>query len=198
MSKILVIDTSSKNLYVMLLDGQKTTKMVLKDSQKQHSVLLNETIEQVLSQAQTTLSQIDVYAVGIGVGSFTGIRVGVSVAKGYNLSTKSKFVEVNSLQTLAYTKKGCINCIADAGKGFYFAQYDGLNQITPPTLISAEEVEGFSKLSNTVIFDSEQDYSLAIEKQVRAKVEGGLFVSTLTPLYVRRCQAEEEREASAK
>jgi len=99
------------------------------------------------------------------------------------------------LQTLAYTKQGCINCLMDAGKGYYYAVYDGLNELTAPTLISEEQATEIKKLDNTVVFDSFCDYSDAIEKQVRAKVEQNIFSNTLTPLYVRRCQAEEEREA---
>ena len=45
MSKVLVIDTSSKNMYVMVLDGEKTTKKTLVDNQKQHSVLINGVID---------------------------------------------------------------------------------------------------------------------------------------------------------
>ena len=198
MSKVLVIDTSSKNLYVMLLDGDKTTKILLKDSQKQHSVLLNQTVEDILQQTSTKLVDIGVFAVSIGVGSFTGIRVGVSVAKGFNFLGKAKYIEVNTLQTLAYTKEGRINCLSDAGKGFYYAVYEGLKEITPPSLISNEQAMELSQLPNTVIFDLEEDYSIAIEKQVRDKIKNGVFSSTLTPLYVRRCQAEEERELNAK
>ena len=97
MSKVLVIDTSSKNMYVMVLDGEKTTKKTLVDNQKQHSVLINGVIDEVLQSAKVTLNDIDVFAVGIGVGSFTGIRVGVSVAKGFNLACRKKYIQVNSL-----------------------------------------------------------------------------------------------------
>ena len=92
MSKVLVIDTSSKNMYVMVLDGEKTTKKTLVDNQKQHSVLINGVIDEVLQSAKVTLNDIDVFAVGIGVGSFTGIRVGVSVAKGFNLACRKKYI----------------------------------------------------------------------------------------------------------
>ncbi|MBR5250591.1 MAG: tRNA (adenosine(37)-N6)-threonylcarbamoyltransferase complex dimerization subunit type 1 TsaB [Clostridia bacterium] len=198
MSKILVIDTSSKNLYLMLLDGIETTKIVLTDSQNQHSVLLNKAIDDLMAKTNTTIDQIDVFAVAIGVGSFTGIRVGVSVAKGLSFATNSKFIQVNTLQTLAYTKQGCINCLMDAGKGFYYAVYDGLNELTSPTLISTEEALSIQQLDNSVVFDSQQDYSDAIEKQVRAKFDQKMFSDALIPLYVRRCQAEEEREAKCK
>lgn len=195
MSKILVIDTSSKNLYVMLLDGKKSTKITMLNNQIQHSVVLSQAIEEVLQKANATISEIDVFAVCIGVGSFTGIRVGVSVAKGLNFGYVKKFVEVNSLQTLAYTKKGCINCLADAGKGYYYAVYDGLKQITPPSLITNDQAQELLKLSDTVCFDSSKDYSNAIEQQVRDKVANCEFSSNLIPLYVRRCQAEEERNS---
>lgn len=198
MSKVLVIDTSSKNMYVMVLDGEKTTKKTLVDNQKQHSVLINGVIDEVLQSAKVTLNDIDVFAVGIGVGSFTGIRVGVSVAKGFNLACRKKYIQVNSLQTLAYTKKGLTNCIYDAGKGYYFAVYDGIKEVVDPTLIDDQRAKELSESENAVCFDADADYGEAIEAQVRDKLANGDFSADLVPLYVRRCQAEEELDKCRK
>ncbi len=192
--KTLVIDTSSKNLYVMVLDGQKTTKTVMTDNQRQHSVVLNKAISDTLKKADCALKDIDVYAVCVGTGSFTGIRVGISVAKAYNLVFGKKYVAVNSLCSLAYTKKGRVNCLMDAGKGWYFAVYAGANEIEPPHLIEEEEAQKLASLPDTVIFDDTADYSEQIEKQVRDKIAANNFCDKLTPLYIRVCQAEEERQ----
>ncbi len=192
MSKVLVIDTTSKNMYVLVLDGEKTIKKTIVDSQRQHSVLINDAVRDVLREARVSVSDVDVFAVGIGVGSFTGIRVGVSAAKGLSFAFNKKYISVNSLQTLAYTKNGVTNCIYDAGKGYYYAVYDGLEEIVAPTLIDDAKAKEISALPGTVCFDADMDYSDAIEAQVRDKLKNGCFSTRLEPLYVRQCQAEEE------
>ncbi len=192
MMKTLIIDTASKNLYVILLDEAIVYKKVIMDSQLTHSVILNQTVDEVLKIAKLTLNQIDVFAVNVGVGSFTGIRVAISTVKGYNFALNKKLMEVNSLATLAYTKQGRVNCLYDAGKGYYFACYENSALISVPTLIKDTQAKEYFGDKNTAVFDANTDYSQQIIKQVKDKLAFNQFCDTLTPLYIRVCQAEEE------
>ncbi len=194
MMKTLIIDTASKNLYVILLDKDTIYKQVVMDSQLTHSVILNQTVGEVLQDAKITLDQVDTFAVNVGVGSFTGIRVAISTVKGYNFALNKKLIEVNSLTTLAYTKQGRVNCLYDAGKGYYFACYDKSTVIIKPTLIKETQAKEYLKEENTVVFDPMVDYSQQIINQVKDKIALKQFSETLTPLYIRVCQAEEERK----
>jgi tRNA threonylcarbamoyladenosine biosynthesis protein TsaB len=66
-----------------------------------HGETLLPHLERVLSSANLTLSDIDVFAVGIGPGSFTGVRIGLATAKGLALAEGKPLVGVTSLRSLA-------------------------------------------------------------------------------------------------
>ncbi len=67
-----------------------------------HAERLLPAIDRVLKQAGLRASQLDAVAVSIGPGSFTGLRIGLSVAKGLVFSSSAKLVSVSTLEALAY------------------------------------------------------------------------------------------------
>ena len=84
----------------------------------------------------TTISDIDGFAVTIGPGSFTGLRIGISTVKGLAVATGKPMVCVSSLEAIAYSflsSKKLICPMLDARKGeVYTARYrfDGIRMIT--------------------------------------------------------------------
>ena len=58
-------------------------------------------IEKVLAEAKIEREQIEVIAVGLGPGSYTGIRAAISVAQGWQLATRRKLLGVSSAECLA-------------------------------------------------------------------------------------------------
>ncbi len=66
-----------------------------------HGETLLPHVQHVLSLSGVRLEDLDLLAVGIGPGSFTGVRIGVATAKGLALATKKALVGVTSLTTLA-------------------------------------------------------------------------------------------------
>ena len=66
-----------------------------------HSSLLVPLINDILKQNRVGADQLDAIAVSKGPGSYTGLRIGVSTAKGMAYATKNKLIAVNTLQALA-------------------------------------------------------------------------------------------------
>lgn len=81
--KILSIDTSSKICSVAVLEDTDliVEKHIL--DEKTHSQKLMPLIDEVLKSLKLDLSDFDLYACGIGPGSFTGVRIGVSTIKAF-------------------------------------------------------------------------------------------------------------------
>jgi tRNA threonylcarbamoyladenosine biosynthesis protein TsaB len=106
-------------------------RVLVEDSEptaERHAETLLPRIEQCLERAGLALSAIDVFAVGIGPGSFTGVRVGVATAKGLALATGRPLRGVVSLAALAASALECdpqpellVAPILDAYKGEVFA-----------------------------------------------------------------------------
>lgn len=139
--KILAVDTSSKTAYVSIAEaqGDKVKPLVSYSYEApSHTTALTKMIDSVLRLSGLSLDDIDLYAASVGPGSFTGVRIGVSVIKGFAFVDSKPCVGVSSLDALAYGALGCrgiITPVIDARRGtFYTSAYlsDG-RQITKLT-----------------------------------------------------------------
>jgi tRNA threonylcarbamoyladenosine biosynthesis protein TsaB len=108
-------------------------------------------IEQALAGAKIEREQIDVLAVGLGPGSYTGIRAAISLAQGWQLARGVKLLGVSSVETIAaqaHAEKipGRVNVVIDAQRNeFYLATHeitaDGRREIAPLKIMTGAEVE---------------------------------------------------------
>jgi len=108
-------------------------------------------IEQVLAEAKIEREQIDVLAVGLGPGSYTGIRAAISIAQGWQLARGVKLLGVSSVECLAAQARaenilGRVSVVIDAQRNeFYLATYeitaDGWRETAPLKILSLAEVQ---------------------------------------------------------
>ena len=108
-------------------------------------------IERVLAEAKIEREQVDVLAVGLGPGSYTGIRAAISMAQGWQLAHGVKLLGVGSAeaiaaQALAEKISGRVSVVIDAQRNeFYLASYeiatDGWRETTPLKILSRAEVQ---------------------------------------------------------
>ena len=91
--KILAVDTSSKICAVAILEDSNVIDEIKLDNGKTHSENLMPILKEVLEKNNITLDKIDLIAVSVGPGSFTGIRIGIasikSIAEVYKLPVAS-------------------------------------------------------------------------------------------------------------
>ncbi|MBL7068417.1 MAG: tRNA (adenosine(37)-N6)-threonylcarbamoyltransferase complex dimerization subunit type 1 TsaB [Candidatus Omnitrophica bacterium] len=99
--KILAIETSTRNLSIAVADENSILAEYKGDSVLRHSQDLIPNIEILLKKTGLGLADIDCFAVSIGPGSFTGLRVGVSIIKGLNMVTNIPIVTVPTLDVIA-------------------------------------------------------------------------------------------------
>ncbi len=159
MTNLLAVDTSTENCSVAIRWQNNFFSEAI-ESPREHSQRLLPFVEQMLQQAKTDLSQLDGLVVGVGPGSFTGVRIGVSMAQGLAFSAELPVFPVSSLQALAqqairkHNAESVVACI-DARMGeIYYALYRNNNgvaeQITEPavaepsaSLFAGHNVQGF-------------------------------------------------------
>jgi tRNA threonylcarbamoyladenosine biosynthesis protein TsaB len=110
-----------------------------------HAERLLPAVEQLLAATGVSRSQIDRLAVGVGPGSFTGIRVGVALAQGISLGLGRPVVGVGSLRAMCWgvpaEQAGVRIALLDARKGDVFAAvhgWDGVPLVEPFVLPSGE------------------------------------------------------------
>ena len=99
--KILALDTATTSCSVAVTnDGSLCAEMTLRKNQT-HSRHLMATIDSVLEKAGCSVGDLDGFAVTIGPGSFTGLRIGISTIKGLALAADKPVVGISSLESLA-------------------------------------------------------------------------------------------------
>jgi len=99
---ILGIETSTKTGSVAVVSDDCVIAQYSLNIEITHSELLMATVDRVLTDTGMTLSQFDGFAVAIGPGSFTGLRIGVSTVKGLALAADRPVAAVPTLQALAW------------------------------------------------------------------------------------------------
>lgn len=101
--KILAIETSTLLGGVAIMDESEGLIVEIRLNVKTaHSERLMTVIDQALKQASLTTSDIDVFGIAIGPGSFTGLRIGLSTVKGFSYATGKPVVSVPTLEAFAW------------------------------------------------------------------------------------------------
>ena len=99
--KILHIETSSKNCSVAISDGEDLLCVCEEVSENyKQSESLHTFVEWALEGAEISLKDLDAVCLGMGPGSYTGLRIGSSAAKGFCYGLKIPLIAVNSLETM--------------------------------------------------------------------------------------------------
>lgn len=98
---VLVMDTATETLAVAVGDEQQLLGSAAYRVVRGHSTLLQPVIQEVLRHANLPVSSLTSIAVGIGPGSYTGVRIGVSTAKAMALALGAPLITVPTLLTMA-------------------------------------------------------------------------------------------------
>ncbi len=99
--RILGIDTSTSCGSVGLIEDEETISEYLLNTPVTHSERLLRAIEFVLREARCRIEQIQGWAVALGPGSFTGLRIGVSTVKGLAFTTGKPVAGISTLDVFA-------------------------------------------------------------------------------------------------
>jgi tRNA threonylcarbamoyladenosine biosynthesis protein TsaB len=108
-------------------------------------------IEKVLAEAKIGREYVEVLCIGLGPGSYTGIRAAISIAQGWQLAREIKLLGVGSVEAIAAQARaekifGKVNVVIDAQRNeFYVAAFeiaaDGWKEIEPLKIVSLAEVQ---------------------------------------------------------
>lgn len=120
--KILALDTSSRVSSIAIIDEDKVIAEYLLDVGGSHSQKLLYLLDQVLRDSELTIKKIDGFAVAVGPGSFTALRVGIATAKGLAIGAKKPLYGIPTLDALASSVygTGLICPILDAKGGWVY------------------------------------------------------------------------------
>ena len=203
--KTLYIDTSSSFLYAGILEDTNILQEVKKEFGQDLSKEALPEIDKLFKKAKLKPKDINKIVVINGPGSFTGIRIGITIAKTYAWALNLDIITVNALEAMSISCEEKINHvpILDARRGYVFAAiYDKdsniilkpqhilleelqkeLNKIDEYIVISNDEIDEFED-----IYKYDPDISKIVEKVINRKP---INPHAVNPEYLKLTEAEE-------
>ena len=161
---ILSLDSSTEACSVALLAENETVHQRFMLAPREHTQKILPTINEVVKEAGLALSDIDAIIYGQGPGSFTGVRIGISIAQGLAFGLDIKMVGVSTLQAMAQQAldsngSESVYAAIDARMGeVYFAHYkneNGLMVLAGKEVVIKPEDLITSIVKTDIIKDSE-------------------------------------------
>ena len=110
MALILNIDTALDNAYISLAENEKGLGYAINETTKDHAAWMQPAIYKLIKESGCRIADLNAIGVSIGPGSYTGLRIGLSTAKGLCFALKIPLITINTLEIMAFS---AINDIAD-------------------------------------------------------------------------------------
>ncbi len=197
----LVIDTATDYLFIALLNNTKEIEFCYEKGKRDHSVKLLQEIERILQKHQLMVKDIDEIIVGVGPGSYTGLRIGVVVAKmfGWNNNIKVKTISSLALIASAYEGDKLIVPYIDARRGNAFLgvyKNDGkaLKTVVDEQLTNYKLfLESITKPYEEIVF-GKPSMKKILSSNLLNTVEN---IHELSPNYLRLTEAERNKLTSS-
>lgn len=204
--KTLFIDTSSSYLDVAIIEDDIVYEKKI-ESVNEHSTYAMPTIEALFNQKSIKPKDINSIMVINGPGSFTGLRIGVTIAKTYSWSFNLNLIPISTLKAyaLSYSNYDYYVCVIDARRGFVYASIYNSNydELLKETYISIEELHSKIKnlnnmklIGNINIEEIENTLPILNIKKIYNyyKNDVGVNPHSLVPNYLKKVEAEEKLE----
>lgn len=199
-NKFLAVDTASSHLTALAVNGEKVVRRYIENCALKHSVLLMDEVGAAMDGAFLSPSDCDFFCAVTGPGSFTGIRIGISVAKGFALATGKPLMPLTSFELVAYNvNSDDFYAVVDAAHGHLYACRFSLGRAGEPVYVSKEELiktglplYGFQPLGLPSY--TQLCAGGCLMGAVVKKLESDAPFGEMHALYVRKSQAEEGRK----
>ena len=205
--RILYIDTTTTYLYTGVVEDDNLLAEIKEEYKKNLSSVALSKISDMLDSIHLEIKDIDKIMVVNGPGSFTGIRIGVTLAKTLAYILNKEITTVSSLEAMALSTKDVITSvpIIDARRGYVYAGiYDGLNNVIMPDqyikldalLVACNNlIDDYTFIGNTNLVENIEEYSPNILKIVNTyKDRESINPHLVNPIYLKKTEAEENKK----
>ncbi|NMB03862.1 MAG: tRNA (adenosine(37)-N6)-threonylcarbamoyltransferase complex dimerization subunit type 1 TsaB [Tissierellia bacterium] len=167
-----------------------------------HASQLMPMIDDILSRADSTISQVEAIVVSLGPGSFTGIRIGISTALGLASALDIPVYGVSSLRARSFLDHSTVCPLIDARRDRVYAACYGQFELEETNLpfedllahikhheviFTGEEVDEFGHRAGVAVIENDHYAKGAIQAYL-----AGDFTENIEPRYLRLTQAEAE------
>lgn len=194
----LVIDTATQYLFVAIYNDLNCLGKYYGEGSNDHSVKLMIEIERIFKENNLLVSNVDEIILGVGPGSYTGLRVGVVVAKifGWNDDIIVKTISSLALLSSSSVSKDLLISMIDARRGNAFIGVyknidNALIMLKEDQLINVDEFINQIEDKYVIINSGEPNLEKILNSNLLTKVED---IHSLSPNYLRLTEAERNLE----
>ena len=215
--RLLAVDTSNKIASVAVFEDNKFLGEKITDDQKTHSEKFLPIVDELLNELNLNINDIDMFAVSVGPGSFTGIRIGVATVKGMAQSLSKKVIGVTSLEGLiemADSENVC--AVINAKHGNLYTQIKHKNVLEEPDFMTIDQL--LNELKNreeefVIVGDATSEFEEIFKNNIKCeifeeKIETSLYIgksalnkylrdentvkspNEINPIYLRKAQPD--------
>lgn len=194
----LVIDTAVSNLFVGIVKDDVILSQYNQKVEKDLSSIIFEVLDNVINKAKIDKRSINNIFVSVGPGSFTGVRIGVTIAKVYAWSLGIKVIPFSSLEFMCSGyNEDCISLI-DARRGYvysgkYSSDLKNLKEDKYTLLADVEEDNvkyiSFENFDGLTVYEPKYDMLKIVQKHIN---DDGVNPHNLNPRYLKITEAEEK------
>jgi len=209
-SLTLYIDTSSSTLITGIIKDETLISEIKQPLGKDLSTNTLYLIEKMFSESLVDVNDIDKIIVVNGPGSFTGIRIGITIAKTYAWALNKEIITISSLEAMSIstnTDKYKIPYI-DARRGYVYAGiYSNNNEIILENrYIKLDELINIANkleipyqfISNDNLVEDKTNYDANILEIVKySKTKQSINPHAVNPIYLKKTEAEETKGINA-
>lgn len=216
--RVLGIDTSTKTTAVGLVEDGRTIAEYNLTGLTFHSESVTNMIEEIFKKFDFKLSDIDLIAVGIGPGSFTGLRIGITIAKVLAFTLQKDIVGVSSLVANSMRDSGVVAALADAKRNKLYASIvnneNQLEMLMEDEIISVEDFKNILSKYESIILtgidapnfiDNFENAKLSLNLEmsgasvaklgiIEYEKRGADNAFSIVPNYLKLSQAEKQYE----
>ena len=190
----LFIDTSFSDVSIALIKDKKLLSLIHEDIPNKHSVYTVEFISNIIKNNNLKVEDINEIIVVNGPGSFTGIRIGVTIAKTFAYLRNIKIKEITSLlaRALSTSSSTYILSLVDAmHDNYYLGLYDKDYNKIKEEFASKEEILSIIKEYNPKIVTEKDYYNIEKIVEYMEKVSS-VNPHSVNPIYLKKPSAMEK------
>jgi tRNA threonylcarbamoyladenosine biosynthesis protein TsaB len=154
MALILNIDTALDTAYISLAENEQGIVYAINETTKDHAAWIQPAIYQLIKESGWRIADLTAIGVSIGPGSYTGLRIGLSTAKGLCFALKIPLITINTLEIMAFS---AINEIAAHDPDLL------TRNIFICPMIDARRMEVFTAVYNSSLVEIYEPHSLILD-----------------------------------
>ena len=156
------IDTSLSDVSIALLKNGKLLSLIHDNIPGEHSIYVSKYIEDILTENNILPKDVNEIIVVNGPGSFTGIRIGVTIAKIFAYLSNIRIVTITSLKARVIGVKGdyLLSIIDAKHNNYYVGLYDKDYNMLKEQFMTKEQKDSLIEMYNPIVITEKEDFDI--------------------------------------